>query len=431
MALSSYHLPAPADWQAFERFTRDLFSAEWIDPRAELNGRSGQPQAGVDVFGTNARTGGLEGVQCKGKDARYGHGVTVEELKAEVAKAYTFKPTLTHYCLVTSGVADVKVQEAARLIDETHRKAGKFGVKVYGWEQLLAILQRHPKIARIHFRDLHVALSEIHAQAELIAVCHQTFQHTGLFDRVDPVAASDGYHQVLMDASTFYDNGVLDVRSALAMQRALHRDVSGQLRVHPKATVAYFGIAHIPLVMHAGSAISTRHPVALYELDATSGQWTPLADGDGPELGVELVDLGGPSGAADAVIQVEVSFKVSKTDIDQTITKPYRHFAVRICEPKRGAVTHYGQARAVANAFREAVDRVHSENPGATQHVFAATPVSVSFRLGQMVSQTIHRSVLAYNYSQKSTPPYHWAVDLVAADGAPGQLWISGVKPRV
>ena len=86
MPLSSYHLPAPSDWQAFERFTRDLFSAIWEDPRAQMNGRSGQPQAGVDVFGTSARTGALEGVQCKGKDARYGHSVTIDELKNEVSK---------------------------------------------------------------------------------------------------------------------------------------------------------------------------------------------------------------------------------------------------------------------------------------------------------------------------------------------------------
>ena len=116
---------------------------------------------------------------------------------------------------------------------------------------------------------------------------------------------------------------------------------------------------------------------------------------------------------------------------DQTITQPYRHLVVRIADPKRGVVTHHDQARAVANVFREAVDRIHNENPATTQHVFAATPVSVSFRLGQMVSLTMHRSVLAYNYSQRSTPPYHLAVDLVAADGAPGQLWISEGKPRV
>ncbi|MBU9598329.1 SAVED domain-containing protein, partial [Burkholderia multivorans] len=117
---------------------------------------------------------------------------------------------------------------------------------------------------------------------------------------------------------------------------------------------------------------------------------------------------------------------VSKADIDHTIDRPYRHFAVRIAEPKRGVITHHEQASAIARAFREALDKIHNENPATIHHVFAATPMSVSFRLGQMVSYTMHRSVRAYNYSQRSTPPYFWAVDLVAADGQPGQLWISG-----
>ncbi|MGU7785048.1 SAVED domain-containing protein [Burkholderia sp. PU8-34] len=433
MTFGAYQLPPPADWQAFERFARDLFASHWTDPTAEMNGRSGQPQAGVDVYGTNATTGKMEGVQCKGKDGRYGHSVTKDELRDEVAKALKFKPALSRYFLVTSGVADVAVQAEARLISEEHAKVGKFPVQVFGWDQLLAILKNHKKVAREHFRALHLALSEVNAPAELIAICHQSFQHAGLFDSVDPVAAAEGFHPVLMDASPHFEHGVLDARSALALQRNLYRDVSSQLRTHPKATVAYFGIAHIPLAMHAGSAVSTRQPVRLYELDGASatGIWNPLLDGDGLDLGVELVDLGGPVGGPDAVIQVDVSAQVAKSDIDQTIDRPYRHFVVRIAEPRRGVITHHDQARAIANAFRQALDRIHNESPSTTHHVFAATPMSVSFRLGQMVSHTMHRSVLAYNYSQRSAPPYFWAVDLVAADGDSGQLWISGDKSRV
>lgn len=293
MNLSSYHLPAPADWQAFERLTRDLFSAIWDDARAQLNGRTGQPQAGVDVFGTNARTGGLEGAQCKGKDARYGHSVTVDELRDEVKKALTFTPALTHYYLVTTGVADVKVQEEARRINEAHKQAGLFGVDVYSWDQLLALLQEHRKVARKHFRALQVALSEIDAPAELIAICHQSFQNgNAQFHTVDAVAAAEGFYPVQMDASMHYENGVLDARAALAGQRNLFRDISGQLRAHPDAVVAYFGIAHIPLTMHAGAAASTKQAIRLYELDAASGQWEPLRDEPGPDLGVELVDMG-------------------------------------------------------------------------------------------------------------------------------------------
>lgn len=432
MSLSSYHLPAPSDWQAFERFTRDLFSAIWDDPRTQANGRTGQPQAGVDVFGTNARTGTLEGVQCKGKDARYGHSVTIEEFQGEVSKALTFSPRLSHYYLVTSGVADVKVQQEARRINDVHKQAGLFGVDVYSWDQLLALLQDHRKVARKHYRALQVALSEMDAPAELVAICHQSFQNANAqFHTVDAVAAAEGFYPIQMDASMHYEAGVLDAKSALAGQRNLFRDITGQIRAHPDAPVAYFGIAHIPLTMHAGTAASTKQAIRLYELDATSGQWEALRDEPGPDLGVELIDMGGPIGGPHAVIQVEVSAQVAKSDIDQTITQPYRHFIVRIAEPKRGVVMHHDQARTVANKFREALDRIHNENPGTTTHVFAASPVSVSFRLGQMVSQTMHRSVLAYNYSQRSTPPYHWAVDLVAADGAAGQLWVSEGKPRV
>lgn len=432
MSLSSYQLPAPADWQAFERFSRDLFAAFWDDPRTQSNGRAGQAQKGVDVFGTNTRSGKLEGVQCKGKDKRYGHSVSVDELREEVSKALAFTPALSHYYLVTTGVTDVTVQEEARRITEEHCECGKFKVEVLSWDQLLAILQDHRKVARKHFRALQVALSEIDAPAELIAVCHQSFQNANAqFHTVDAVAAAEGFYPVQMDASMHYEAGVLDARAALGGQRNLFRDITAQLRTHPDATVAYFGIAHIPLTMHAGAAASTKQAIRLYELDAASGQWEPLSNEQGPDLGVELVDMGGPTASEHAVIQVEVSARVAKSDIDQTVTKPYRHFIVRIADPKRGIVTHHDQARAVANAFREAVDRIHNENPATTQHVFAATPVSVSFRLGQMVSQTMHRSVLAYNYSQRSTPPYHWAVDLVTADGAPGQLWISEGKPRV
>lgn len=432
MPLSSYHLPAPADWQAFERLARDLFSAEWADPRAQLNGRAGQAQSGVDVFGHNAVTGKLEGVQCKGKDGRFGHAVTIDELRDEVKKVATFVPPLSHFYLITSGVTDVKVQQEARVISAQNLQSGTFGVEVYSWDQLLAMLQKFPKVARVHFRALHVALSEINAPAELTAICHQSFQTANsLFHTVDPIAAADGFYPILMDASMHYDAGVLDIKSALASQRHLYRDIGAQLRAHPQATVAYFGIAHIPLIMHAGAAASTKQAIRLYEIDAASGQWNSLRDEPGADLGVELFDAGGPIGAEHAVIQVEVSARVAQADIEQTIRQPFRHFIVRIADPKRGVVEHHDQARAIALAFREALDRIHNENPKSRQHVFAAAPVSVSFRMGQMVSHTMHFSVSAYNYSQRSTPPYYWAVDLVAGDGSPEQLWVSEGGPRV
>ena len=44
-------LPPPRNWQDFEDLCFDLFKRIWNDPYARPNGRSGQPQAGVDIYG--------------------------------------------------------------------------------------------------------------------------------------------------------------------------------------------------------------------------------------------------------------------------------------------------------------------------------------------------------------------------------------------
>jgi hypothetical protein len=424
VALNAYQLPAPADWQAFERFARDLFASHWNDDRAQLNGRTGQPQCGVDVCGINGKTGLLEGVQCKGKDGRYGHTVGVDELRQEVAKATKFQPAISHYYLVTSGVPDVSVQQEARLITQAHQGKGAFSVSVLAWDELLRMLEEHKPVARKHYRPLRVALAEIDAKAQLIAICHQSFQNTSdLFHKIDPIAADEGFFPIEMDAAPYFNEGVLDIRSAIREQRYLVRDIASQLRAYPEATVAYFGIAHIPLVLHAGTTASTKNGVGLYELDAASGTWVPLASDEGPDLGVELVDLGGPVGADHAVVTVEVSASIHAKEVAWSLPGPWRHLSVRVKQPKRGVVTHHSQTREIAYAFREAMDRIHNENPRAIRHLFVSAPVSVCFRLGQMVSQTMHRKVLAYNYSQRSDPPYQWAIDLVAPDGDAQQVW--------
>jgi hypothetical protein len=62
------------------------------DPNTLMHGRQGQAQSGVDVYGINADTLELYGIQCKGKDKLYGAQLTEKELRSEVASALTFMP---------------------------------------------------------------------------------------------------------------------------------------------------------------------------------------------------------------------------------------------------------------------------------------------------------------------------------------------------
>ena len=107
MSLSSTSLPKPKNWQDFETKMRVLISCVLGDPNTQINGRSGQNQNGVDIYGY--RNGGcLVGVQCKKK---YENKVTEKELRDEVKKAKSFKPRLSEFILATTAQRDTNIQE--------------------------------------------------------------------------------------------------------------------------------------------------------------------------------------------------------------------------------------------------------------------------------------------------------------------------------
>jgi hypothetical protein len=54
-------LPPPSNWQDFERLYVDVFSRIWKTNDAEMHGRTGQPQAGIDVYGTDRVEGRFVG----------------------------------------------------------------------------------------------------------------------------------------------------------------------------------------------------------------------------------------------------------------------------------------------------------------------------------------------------------------------------------
>ncbi|WP_428062194.1 tetratricopeptide repeat protein [Brevundimonas sp.] len=152
--VQSRALPPPSNWQDFERLTFDLFSRFWKTSDAAFNGRSGQPQAGVDVYGTDRTENRFTGVQCKGKDGDYGVTLKAKELLSEVEKAKTFTPPLEVFILATTAPDDAALQALARQITQLHRATGLFEVRVEGWAILKQRLTDYADVIQSHFPDL-------------------------------------------------------------------------------------------------------------------------------------------------------------------------------------------------------------------------------------------------------------------------------------
>lgn len=427
--VSAFQIPPPKDWQAFERLCRDLWQHVWDDEYTQQNGRTGQRQNGVDVYGRNRKDGALEGVQCKGKDGRFDQELTTNELEGEVKKALTFTPKLDRFILATTGQTDVAVQELARKLTEEHKKKGLFSVEVQSWDHIVAKFTDHPDVFVAHYRHIFEAvmrIAEARTTKPLIAIRHQSQQATSpAFDRINPQDMGRPVFPIDCDASITYETGVMKGPAvALISQSQLARDVASALQRYPESELAYYGVAHVPLVFHAGATVSNKRTVRLYELARTSGEFLPIEVGDGPDLQISLSDEGGPQDAKHAVIRVAISYPVPMDDVTQVISHPFRAWHLTLGSPKIDVVTHEGQIATLCAHFRQVLDTVHNEMPPDTPlHVFCAGPVSAVFRLGQTISRTIHGPVFVYNYSARESPRYAWAIDVNAPDGSSGQLW--------
>jgi hypothetical protein len=147
MHFRAKQIAPPKEWGTFEDLCHALFKRVWQDPLAQKNGRRGQAQHGVDVFGSpNGDRRSYRGVQCKGKDSNYGSKAEWSEVLAEIAKAEKFSPKLDEWIFATTAPADATLQKAARELSVERVARGLFCINVLGWEEILTLMADAPKV---------------------------------------------------------------------------------------------------------------------------------------------------------------------------------------------------------------------------------------------------------------------------------------------
>lgn len=147
MQFRAKQIAPPKEWGTFEDLCHALFKWVWKDPLAQKNGRRGQAQHGVDVFGSlSGDRRSYRGVQCKGKDSNYGSKANWLEVQAEIAKAERFLPKLDEWIFATTASVDATLQEAARELSVQRGAIGRFSVVVLGWEEIQALMSGAPEV---------------------------------------------------------------------------------------------------------------------------------------------------------------------------------------------------------------------------------------------------------------------------------------------
>jgi hypothetical protein len=230
MAFQDQQIAPPKSWEKFEDLCLALCRAEWGDVNTTKNGRQGQKQAGVDVFGHNIKQGGgLWGVQCKQKNSGVGSKLTKKDIKAELAKADTFQPKLAHWIIATTAATDAKLQEYVRLLSAERVEQGFFPVSVWFWEAIYERLPLHREVAELfypeHFQAIGQSGKPIHLPG--ISLASHFSDPVGHLPRLRQQLAKSGSSALLAAATVQGMGGVGKTQLALKYCLSYHDEYSG------------------------------------------------------------------------------------------------------------------------------------------------------------------------------------------------------------
>ncbi|AXG70599.1 hypothetical protein KORDIASMS9_02839 [Kordia sp. SMS9] len=140
-------LPKPENWQDFESLCKKLWGEIWKIPnKIKKNGRAGQIQNGVDVYGIPKNEKNYWGIQCKGKDSYTHAKLTKSEIDIEIEKARSFKPNLTVLIFATTSNKDSIIEEYVRLKDFENRENQSFEILLFCWEDIVDLIEEHKDV---------------------------------------------------------------------------------------------------------------------------------------------------------------------------------------------------------------------------------------------------------------------------------------------
>ncbi|TCU13739.1 restriction endonuclease [Rhizobium sullae] len=145
----SLELPLPKNWQDFETIVRDALAQRWKSTTLQKNGRTGQKQHGIDIWGPD-EIGRSVGIQCK----RYKGALNLNHVSDEVANAENFKGQLTTLFVATTAEHDAKLQQQVRLLSDKRVAQGKFAVSLLYWDEIAASLVLNPAVFSAHYPQI-------------------------------------------------------------------------------------------------------------------------------------------------------------------------------------------------------------------------------------------------------------------------------------
>jgi hypothetical protein len=136
-------LRKPEHWDDFESLCKKLWGEVWDCKEIKKNGRKGQIQNGVDIYGIPKGENSYYGIQCKGKDEYSHKHLSENEVDREIDLAKSFTPHLAKLYFATTANKDSKIEQYIRIKDLENRQKGLFEIHLFSWEDIVDLIDEN------------------------------------------------------------------------------------------------------------------------------------------------------------------------------------------------------------------------------------------------------------------------------------------------
>jgi hypothetical protein len=185
--ITAMELPRPTNWQDFESIVSDAYAQRW-KTSLQKNGRPGQQQNGVDIYGPDD-IGRRVGIQCK----RYQSVLPLSEVEEEVAAAEMFKGTLTALYLATTAPRDAKLQAEVRVLSDKRVANGKFAVALIFWDDVVSSLLLNPEVFHAHYPQIQLDSPKHADRDRLLAALELGYHGADLWHSIELIFGELGW----------------------------------------------------------------------------------------------------------------------------------------------------------------------------------------------------------------------------------------------
>ena len=154
--------PRPKSEDEWEDMVLDAMRLVWKDPNAQRNGRRGQRQHGIDIFGI--ADGQQVGAQAKNMDR-----LSETAAKYEIEEAEYFQPKIQAFYFAVAGPRDAAFQQFVRLLSANRTSRAAFPVHVLFFDDICQELAKQPDLVAKYWSSFLVLSNFLDALSDILS----------------------------------------------------------------------------------------------------------------------------------------------------------------------------------------------------------------------------------------------------------------------